>query len=194
MIRARKIAIVVAPAIALLATACSSGGTTASSAPSSTPPSVTPSISATVSSPLPVTPSPVPTTPTPTLPPTPTPTAPPASPAPSASTCAQLASRIFIRITAVKTGPGGALTLTGNPAKLVCGGPDDSHYNVAKTTETGQVNPGASIMVFPLSKMHPVAMAPGKLGAYLRTDEDTRIFLVTGRLTTITGLQEQFHP
>jgi hypothetical protein len=39
-----------------------------------------------------------------------------------------------------------------------------------------------------------VAIRPGKLASYLSTDEDTRIFLVTGRLTTITGLAEQFHP
>ena len=51
-----------------------------------------------------------------------------------------------------------------------------------------------SVMVFPLSKMHPVAIGPGQLASYLSTDEDTRIFLVTGPLTGLTGLQEQFHP
>ena len=77
---------------------------------------------------------------------------------------------------------------------LICGGPDDSHYNVASTTETAQVTPGASITVFPLSKMQPEPIAASKLASYLATDEDTRIFLVTGPLTKITGLQEQFHP
>jgi hypothetical protein len=194
MIRARLLTIIpAAAAMAVLVTACGSSGATASGPPASSAPSVpsTPSVaaSATASSPVAVTPTP---TPTPT--PAPTATVPAASPAPSASTCAQLASRMFVHVTKVKAGTGGALTLTGNPAKLVCGGPDDSHYNVAATTVTGHVIPGASIKVFPLPKMHPVAIRPGKLASYLATDEDTRIFLVTGPLTAISALQEQFHP
>jgi hypothetical protein len=193
MIRARLLTIVPAAAMALLGTACGSSGSTASGPPASSSPSVTsaPSVaaSATTSSPVAVTPTP---TPTPT--PAPTATAPAASPAPSASTCAQLASRTFVHVTKVQAGTGGALTLTGNPAKLVCGGPDDSHYNVAATTVTGHVIAGAFIRVFPLAKMHPVAIGPAKLASYLATDEDTRIFLVAGPLTAISGLQEQFHP
>jgi len=94
----------------------------------------------------------------------------------------------------VKAGSGGSLTLTGNPATLVCGGADDYHYNVATTTVTGHVIPGASIKVFPVSVMHPVAVGPRRLASYLATDQDTRIFLVTGPLGRITGLQEEFHP
>jgi len=84
--------------------------------------------------------------------------------------------------------------LTGNPAALVCGGPDDSHFNTSGSTVTAHVVPGAAIKVFPVSKMSPEPIQPGKLAAYLATDDDTRIFLVTGPLTAITGLQEQFHP
>jgi hypothetical protein len=99
-----------------------------------------------------------------------------------------------MHVTAAKEGVDGSLTLTGNPAKLVCGGPDDSHYNVATATETGHVNPGALIQVFPLSTGHPVTISPGQLPSYLATDQDTRIFLITGTLSRITGLQEEFHP
>jgi hypothetical protein len=48
--------------------------------------------------------------------------------------------------------------------------------------------------VFPVAKMSPEPMAAGQLAGYLATDDDTRIFLVTGPLTAITGIQEQFHP
>ena len=105
-----------------------------------------------------------------------------------------MATDTFIHITAVTSGVDGALTLTGNPATLVCGGPDDSHYNVATSTESAHVNPGATITVFPVSAGHPESLSPYKLSSYLATDDDTRIFLVTGPLSRITGLQEQFHP
>jgi hypothetical protein len=94
----------------------------------------------------------------------------------------------------VQAATDGSLTLTGNPATLVCGGPDDSHFNTATSTVTAHVIPGASIMVFPVSKMHPEPIAADKLAAYLASDYDTRTFLVTGSLSAISGLQEQFHP
>ena len=109
-------------------------------------------------------------------------------------TCAQRATHAFVHLTTVQAAAGGALTVTGNPATLVCGGPDDFHFNVATTTETGHVVPGASIDVFPVSIMTMTPIQPGKLAAYLATGGDTRIFLIGGPLTAITSLQEQFHP
>ncbi len=90
----------------------------------------------------------------------------------------------------MKAGTDGALIVTGNPATLVCGGFDDLHYDFTTATVTGYVIPGASITVFPASAMHSVAIGPDKLAAYLATDQDTRIFLITGPLSGITGLQE----
>jgi hypothetical protein len=77
---------------------------------------------------------------------------------------------------------------------VICGGFDDLHYDVATTTVSSHVIPSASILVFPAPPMHLVAIRPSALAAYLATDEDTRIFLVTGPLSRITGLQEEFHP
>jgi hypothetical protein len=110
------------------------------------------------------------------------------------SGCASLATRTFLHVTNVKPAPGGALTLTANPATLVCGGPDDLHYNVAATTVTAHVAAGASIQVFPVSRMRYKSLPDSGLARYLATDADTRIFLVTGPLTAITALAEQFHP
>jgi hypothetical protein len=111
-----------------------------------------------------------------------------------ASSCASLATRTFLHLTNVKPAPGGALTLTANPATLVCGGPDDLHYNVATTTLTAHLTAGASIKVFPVAQMHYLPLKASQLARYLATDADTRIFLVTGPLTAITALAEQFHP
>jgi hypothetical protein len=133
-------------------------------------------------------------TPVPSPSPAPGASTPAAGPLPAGTTCAQLAKHTFIHLTAVKAGTGGALTLTGNPASMVCGGPDDFHYNVATTTQTGHVNPGAVITVFPITTGHPVAISAGRLASYLATDQGTRIFLVTGALSAISGLAEQFHP
>jgi hypothetical protein len=59
---------------------------------------------------------------------------------------------------------------------------------------TAHVLASASVKVFPLPTMHPVKIRLAKLASYLATDDDTRIFLITGPLRAITALQEQFHP
>ena len=109
-------------------------------------------------------------------------------------TCAQKAKHAFVHITRVRSAPGGALIITGNPSTLVCGGPDDFHFNIADSIETGHVVPGATIDTFPISKMAPERIQPSQLASYLATDQDTRIFLIGGSLSAISSLQEQFHP
>jgi hypothetical protein len=130
------------------------------------------------------------------------PSAPPASPSTAASSapadgaaaCATMATRAYLHLTAVRAAAAGGLTVTGNPARLVCGGPDDSHYDVGAASATGQVVAGASVITFALATMSPKAISVSQLSAYLARDQGTRIFLVSGPLTRITGLQEEFHP
>lgn len=111
------------------------------------------------------------------------------------STCAQMAAHnTYLYISQATPAANGALTVSASPAKLVCGGPDDSHYNVAKTVESGHVTAGASIEVFPISQMREEPIKASQLNSYLKTDGDTKIFLVAGPLSAITSLQEQFHP
>ncbi len=109
-------------------------------------------------------------------------------------TCAEKAKGAFVHITRVRSATGGALIITGNPSALVCGGPDDFHFNIADSIETGHVVPGATIETFPISKMAPERIQPSQLASYLATDQDTRIFLIGGSLSAISSLQEQFHP
>ena len=111
--------------------------------------------------------------------------------------CAQLAARnTYLYVTQAQPSTGGALTLIASPAKLICGGPDDSHYNVAKNIVTAHLLSNASIEVFPTStgQLREVPIKAGQLNGYLKTDGDTKIFLVGGPVSSITSLQEQFHP
>lgn len=185
----------------LLVSACGSSPPAASSSSASAsasapaPASIAPNTSA-ASAPAEPTP-----TPTPTAAVTPTKTINPggtnAGAGPTTDTCPYRAAHdAYIYITKVASAASGALTLTGQDAKLVCGGPDDFHWNTVTATETGHTVPAVSISVFPVSKMGlgPQPIKPGQLAAYLKTDEDTRIFLVGGPLSAITSLQEQFHP
>jgi hypothetical protein len=113
------------------------------------------------------------------------------------TTCAQMAAHnTYLYVTQAQPSTGGALTLTGSPAKLICGGPDDSHYNVAKKIVTAHVLPNASIEVFPTTtgQMRDVPIKASQLNGYLKTDSDTKIFLVGGPVSSISSLQEQFHP
>jgi hypothetical protein len=42
--------------------------------------------------------------------------------------------------------------------------------------------------------MREEPIRPSQLSSYLKTDDDTRIFLVAGPLTSLASLQEQYHP
>ena len=136
-----------------------------------------------------------PAEPTPTAAVTPTMTVNPGGPNDATQSCAYRAAHdAYILITKVEPAASGALTVTGQAAKLVCGGPDDFHWNTVTATETGHTVPAASIEVFPVSKMASEPIKASQLAAYLKTDGDTKIFLIGGPLSAITSLQEQFHP
>lgn len=111
-------------------------------------------------------------------------------------TCQQKAELHYIRIVSSVTDSSGGLTVTGNPTTMHCGGPDDFQYNYSSSsTEVITVVPGISIQVLSLvGGTESQTISEGQLFAYLPTDEDTRVFLITGPLNAVTGLQEQFHP
>ena len=113
---------------------------------------------------------------------------------PGTSSCAQFAAHTFLHLVSATNEPDGSLTLTANPATVVCGGLDDLHYDIAADQVTAQLIPNASVTIFSLSSMQPLAIAPSQLVTYLPADRGTRIFLVSGPLSAITSLQEQYHP
>ena len=175
----------------MLVSACGSSHPTSSLSSSA---SATPTSSAVAAAPT--------VTSTPVAPPTPVATTPatPVNPGgtnAATTTCAQMAAHnTYLYVTQAQPSSGGALTLVASPAKLICGGPDDSHYNVAKNIVTAHVRSNASIEVFPTTtgQMRDVPIEASQLSGYLRTDSDTKIFLVGGPVSSISSLQEQFHP
>jgi hypothetical protein len=167
------------------ASSSSSASASGASASASAPASVAPNTSA----------ASAPAEPTPTAAVTPTATINPGGTNAATQSCAYRAAHdAYIYITKVQSAASGALTITGQDAKLVCGGPDDFHWNTVTATETGHTVPAVSISVFPTTKMAPQPIKPSQLAAYLKTDDDTKIFLIGGPLSAITSLQEQFHP
>jgi hypothetical protein len=177
----------------LLISACGSSGPGASSSSSASvggsASAAAPTIAPTMASPS------APAEPTPTAAVTPTMTVNPGGTNAATQSCAYRAAHdAYIYITKVQAAASGALTVTGQAAKLVCGGPDDFHWNTVTATETGHTVPTAKIETFPTSKMAPEPIKASQLAAYLRTDDDTKIFLIGGPLSAMTSLQEQFHP
>ena len=174
----------------LLASACGSSHPAASSSSSASasaaaPASIAPNTSA----------ASAPAEPTATAAVTPTATINPGGTNAATQSCAYRAAHdAYIYITKVQSVASGALTITGQDAKLICGGPDDFHWNPVTTAETVHTVPAVSISVFPTAKMAPQPIKASQLAAYLKTDQDTKIFLIGGPLSAITSLQEQFHP
>jgi hypothetical protein len=103
------------------------------------------------------------------------------------------AAHTFLYVTSATPDADGSLTVTGNHAAVVCGGPDDYHYDFAAAAVTGRVLPGAALRVLS-SGAHLQPLTLPKFPAYLTTDKSTRVFMFTGALTGITTLSEQYHP
>jgi hypothetical protein len=76
---------------------------------------------------------------------------------------------------------------------MVCGGPDDFHYEDKAGTVTGHVLASATIQVLN-SAIQPTPITLAKFPAYLASDMNVRVFTYTGPRTAITSLNEQFHP
>jgi hypothetical protein len=79
---------------------------------------------------------------------------------------------------------------------MVCGGPDDFHYDVATATETIHALPSAAVQVLAASSngITDVPIDHAALPSYLTGDKNGRIFLVTGPVSGLTSLEEMFHP
>jgi hypothetical protein len=187
---------------ALLVAACGPARPDAAGSPAR-PATSAPALSAPALS-APAAPTPPPATSAPAASAAPGPASPPAgSSAPAAvagsmvgpANCAAMAARTFVHIMAVRAGAAGGLTVTGHPVRLACGGVDDLSYGERPgVTVTGQVTAGASVVTFPLTTMAATPIAPARLAAYLARHQGLGIFLVTGPLGRITGLQEEYHP
>ena len=112
----------------------------------------------------------------------------------AASACSAFASgHTFLHLTSAAENADGTLTVTGAAATMVCGGPDDFHYNFGPAAVTGHVLASATIAVLSAT-LQPTPIKLGKFPSYLASDMNVRVFTYTGPRTAITALTEQFHP
>lgn len=93
----------------------------------------------------------------------------------------------------MKANAGGSLTITGHRATVICGGPDDLHYNVATANETGDVTPAGTVQMLTGASQEQI-VGHADVSARLAKDTWGRIFMVNGPLTAITALTEMYHP
>ena len=120
----------------------------------------------------------------------------PAAAAPEPSNCAAAAKLTYLYVVSARQATGGAIVLTGHRATMVCGGPDDWHFNDATATVTAHVLATAHVQVLTTtnSGIGLKTIKTGQLVSYLPTDEFTKTFQVTGSLSNVSALSEIFHP
>lgn len=118
----------------------------------------------------------------------------PATSGATKSACTSFAAgHTFLHLASAKENADGTLTVTGVTATMVCGGPDDFHYNFGTGTVTGHVLASARLQVLNSAlQLTPIPVA--KFPSYLTGDMNVRVFTYTGPRTAITALSEQFHP
>ena len=121
------------------------------------------------------------------------PTAPPTSTTTTSACTAFASGHAFLHLTRATENPDGTLTVTGVVATMVCGGPDDFHYDFGTGTVAGHVLASAAIQVLN-SALQPTPITLAKFPSYLAGDMNVRVFTYTGPRTAITALSEQFHP
>ncbi|HEY6498716.1 MAG TPA: hypothetical protein VIZ20_04780 [Streptosporangiaceae bacterium] len=174
----------------MLVSACGSSHPTPTASASASASPASPAAAAAPSAPATTAVAPAPASPAAT----PTATVNPGGPVASTESCAYKRDHDrFMQISQVQQNSNGSLTIHGYAEVIVCGGPDDFHFSTT-APEMGQTVPDASIVTFPVTQMKPEPIKPSQLASYLKTDGDTKIFLVGGSIYSITSLQEQYHP
>jgi hypothetical protein len=190
-------AAVLVTAFALASTGCAA--TSSSTGPAALPSSASPPASASaaaasVSSAATVSASPAAVATSPTATAAATADVAPTTVTSATSACSAFASgHTFLHLTRASENADGTLTVTGVAATMICGGPDDFHYNFGPAAVTGHVLASATIAVLS-STLQPTPIKLGKFPGYLASDMNVRVFTYAGPRTAITALTEQFHP
>jgi hypothetical protein len=112
------------------------------------------------------------------------------------STCPEeIATDTYVRATSARAA-GDVVVITAHPARRVCGGPDNSHYEVDAATERVTLTASTTVVLITTtpSGLGHETVAPADLPQRLVDDRFGRIFLVRGPLTGVTSMEEQYHP
>ena len=109
--------------------------------------------------------------------------------------CAAQAAHTYYYILSARNSATGGVLLTGHIATMICGGPDDWHFEDAGTIVPASVLPGADVEVLDMTSGISMKTIPlNMLITALAHDQSSRTFLVRGPLTAVTGLTEIYHP
>lgn len=101
----------------------------------------------------------------------------------------------FVWINKTKGTARTGLTVTGDMVTVHCGGPDDLQYNITNKPFTGHVLGSAKITVVTFAngvQSRPLPLA--QFARWIRHDNVSKIFAVTGPFKAIRGLDEEYHP
>jgi hypothetical protein len=109
--------------------------------------------------------------------------------------CTAQAAHTYYHVLSWKQSATGGVLLTGHIAAMICGGPDDWHFEDATASVPASVLPSAHVEVIAMTGGIAATTIPvSQLISALSRDQSTRTFLVQGPLTAITSLSEIFHP
>lgn len=114
----------------------------------------------------------------------------------SATPCPEAeATKTYVRAMSAHV-DGSTVLVTAVPARRVCGGPDNSHFEVEAATERLTLTGSATVVMLTTtpSGLGHETVAPTDLPERLAADQFGRIFLVDGPPSAVTSLKEQYHP
>jgi hypothetical protein len=114
----------------------------------------------------------------------------------STTACPQeIATSTYVRADSARA-EGDGVVVTAHPARRLCGGPDNSHYEVDAATErlTLTASTTGVLIATTSSGLGHETVAPTELPQRLVDDRFGRIFQVEGPATAVTSLEEQYHP
>lgn len=88
------------------------------------------------------------------------------------------------------------VVVTADPARRVCSGPNNGHYELEGVTEQLTLTSSARIVLLTTtpSGLGHETVAPSDLAQRLVADRFGGIFLVRGPASAVTSLEEQYHP
>lgn len=114
----------------------------------------------------------------------------------SAAGCPEaVANDTYVQATSARVA-GNTVVVTADPARRVCTGPDNGHYEIGSETEQLTLTSSATVVLLTTtaSGVGHETVAATDLPQRLVDDRFGQIFVVQGPASAVTSLEEQYHP
>jgi hypothetical protein len=117
------------------------------------------------------------------------------TPDPGADCASAAAADHYVFVRSVDA-EGAAVTVTGTPAELVCGGADNQHFDEGSGTTRFALTSDATVTVWASTSDGPEqqSLPPGELAAYVAAAPAAPVFRAVGPDDAVTELDEQYAP